>query len=101
MSTKADEWRREAGIPRDGREGRSEPQDQPITAAELMEMEFPPATMVVEDVLPEGVSLLAGKPKKGKSWMAAGMCIRRQRGRSVRYQTGRAGRHPLPRAGGQ
>ncbi len=50
------------------------PREQPITAAELMNMEFEPTRWVVPDVLPEGLSLLAGKPKKGKSWMALGMC---------------------------
>jgi hypothetical protein len=45
-----------------------------MTAAELMEMTFAPTRWVVPDVLPEGLSLLAGKPKKGKSWMALGMC---------------------------
>jgi RecA-family ATPase len=49
-------------------------QTKPITAAELMDMEFEPTRWVVQDVLPEGLSLLAGKPKKGKSWMALGMC---------------------------
>ncbi len=46
----------------------------PITAAELMDMEFEPTRWVVPDVLPEGVTLLAAKPKKGKSWMALGLC---------------------------
>src|SRR5215217_8368001 len=45
-----------------------------ITAAELMAKEFEPTRWVVPDVLPEGVTVLAGKPKKGKSWMALGMC---------------------------
>jgi hypothetical protein len=30
---------------------------------------------VVDGLLPEGVTLLAGKPKKGKSWMVLGMGI--------------------------
>jgi AAA domain len=47
---------------------------KPITAADLMDMEFEPTRWVVPDVLPEGLSLLVGKPKKGKSWMALGMC---------------------------
>ncbi len=47
---------------------------RPITAAELMNMEFAPTRWVVPDVLPEGVTLLVGKPKKGKSWMALGIC---------------------------
>jgi hypothetical protein len=46
----------------------------PITAAELMGMEFAPTRWVVPDVLPEGLTLLVGKPKKGKSWMALGTC---------------------------
>jgi hypothetical protein len=46
----------------------------PITAAELMDMEFAPTRWVVPDVLPEGLTLLVGKPKKGKSWMALGTC---------------------------
>jgi AAA domain/Domain of unknown function (DUF4326) len=47
---------------------------QGMTAAELMEMEFEPTRWVVPDILPEGVSLLVGKPKKGKSWMGLGWC---------------------------
>src|SRR5215212_3423803 len=47
---------------------------QGMTAAELMEMEFEPTRWVVPEVLPEGLSLLVGKPKKGKSWMGLGMC---------------------------
>src|SRR5215217_8795720 len=47
---------------------------QSVTAAELMEMEFEPTRWVVPDILPEGLSLLVGKPKKGKSWMGLGMC---------------------------
>src|SRR5215218_5907467 len=45
-----------------------------MTAAELMAKEFEPTRWVIPDVLPEGLSLLVGKPKKGKSWMALGMC---------------------------
>src|SRR5215212_5594962 len=47
---------------------------QGMTAAELMEMEFEPTRWVVPEVLPEGVTLLVGKPKKGKSWMGLGLC---------------------------
>jgi len=45
-----------------------------FTAAELLAKEFEPTRWVIPDVLPEGLSLLVGKPKKGKSWMALGMC---------------------------
>jgi hypothetical protein len=47
---------------------------QPLTAAELMGLTFEPTRWVVPGVLPEGLSLLVGKPKKGKSWMALGVC---------------------------
>src|SRR5215208_1024026 len=46
-----------------------------FTAAELMEMELPPVKWVVPGLLPEGVTLLAGKPKLGKSWLAFGMAV--------------------------
>ena len=49
-------------------------QTEPITAAELMGLEFEPTLWVVPGVLPEGLTLLVGKPKKGKSWMGLGMC---------------------------
>jgi RecA-family ATPase len=46
-----------------------------FTAAELMDEELPPIREVVPRILPEGVSLLAGKPKLGKSWLCLGLCI--------------------------
>src|SRR5215217_6836251 len=48
---------------------------EPITAAELMGMTFDATHWVVPDVLPEGLTLLVGKPKKGKSWMGLGTCV--------------------------
>jgi hypothetical protein len=44
-----------------------------FTAAELMAEELPEARWIVPDVLPEGVTFLAGKPKVGKSWMVLGI----------------------------
>jgi 5S rRNA maturation endonuclease (ribonuclease M5) len=44
------------------------------SAAELMLKEIPPVRWVVPGILPEGVALLAGKPKLGKSWLALGLC---------------------------
>ncbi len=46
-----------------------------FTAAELMGEELPEVRWAVPDILPEGVSFLAGKPKMGKSWMAYGLCV--------------------------
>jgi RecA-family ATPase len=41
-----------------------------MSARELQVRDFPPVSWVVRDILPEGVTLLAGKPKLGKSWLA-------------------------------
>lgn len=41
-----------------------------ITHRELMAMDFPPIQWVVQDLLPVGCCVLAGKPKVGKSFMA-------------------------------
>lgn len=40
------------------------------TAAELMKLEFPPTQWLVEGLLPEGLTVLSGAPKIGKSWLS-------------------------------
>ena len=45
------------------------PCGDPIPASDLMQIQFPPLTWFVEGLLPEGVTLLAGEPKGGKSWL--------------------------------
>jgi RecA-family ATPase len=49
------------------------PQD--FNAAELLQMEIPEPKWAVSEILPEGLSLLAGKPKRGKSMMALNLAI--------------------------
>jgi hypothetical protein len=46
-----------------------------VSAVDLMAAELPPVRWIVEGLLPEGVALLAGKPKLGKSWLALGLCV--------------------------
>jgi hypothetical protein len=46
-----------------------------FTAEELMARVFPEPKWIVPDVLPEGVTILAGSPKTGKSWMAVGIGV--------------------------
>ncbi len=46
-----------------------------FTAAELMAMELPAPCWAVPGILPAVVTLLAGKPKLGKSWLALGLSI--------------------------
>lgn len=50
----------------------SPPDDLPtmISARDLQHQIFPPVSWVVKDMLPEGITLFAGKPKIGKSWLA-------------------------------
>jgi DNA-binding CsgD family transcriptional regulator len=45
------------------------------TAEELLKTEFPKPTWLIPGVLPEGLTLLSGKPKVGKSWLALLLCI--------------------------
>ena len=46
-----------------------------VTAAYLKTAKFPPVSFVVPDLLPEGLCLLAGKPKVGKSWLGLELCL--------------------------
>src|SRR5215203_5792958 len=46
-----------------------------FSIADLLSRELPPARWVVPDLLPEGVTLLAGKPKIGKTWLAQGLAV--------------------------
>lgn len=41
-----------------------------FSAAELMTMEFPEPRWAIPGIVPEGLGLLAGPPKAGKSWLA-------------------------------
>lgn len=43
------------------------------TAAELLAYSFPEPNWSIPGILPEGLSLLAGRPKLGKSWLAMQM----------------------------
>lgn len=46
-----------------------------FTAADLMALELPPVQWAVPGVVPEGVTILAGKPKLGKSWLTLGLGV--------------------------
>jgi len=46
-----------------------------MTAAELQRREFPLVSWVVPGLIPEGVTLFAGKPKIGKSWWALDLAL--------------------------
>jgi hypothetical protein len=46
-----------------------------ITAAQLQRTNLPPLSWAIPGVLPAGLTLLAGKPKSGKSWLAYAVAI--------------------------
>src|SRR6266568_6499532 len=46
-----------------------------ITAAELQSKQFKPVRIILPRLIPEGVTVLAGKPKVGKSWLALDVCL--------------------------
>jgi 5S rRNA maturation endonuclease (ribonuclease M5) len=45
------------------------------TAAELQHMRFAELAYVVPTLIPEGLTILAGRPKVGKSWLALDCCL--------------------------
>jgi hypothetical protein len=51
-----------------------------FSATDLMAIEMPPPRWAVPGLVPEGVTLLAGKPKLGKSWLALGLCVATAKG---------------------
>jgi hypothetical protein len=48
---------------------------QTFTANDLQAIDFPPLEFLVEGLITEGLTLLAGKPKMGKSWMALDLAM--------------------------
>ena len=51
-----------------------------IDADTLQTIAYEPLAFLVEDLLPQGLHLLAGAPKIGKSWLALWLCLRVARG---------------------
>ncbi len=54
-----------------------------ITGEELMSMELPPTRMIVHRLLPQGLHILAGAPKTGKSWLTLWLCLQISKGEPV------------------
>jgi len=46
-----------------------------VTAEELRTKQFKPVRIILPNLIPEGVTILAGKPKIGKSWLALDVCL--------------------------
>lgn len=56
---------------------------QTINADILMSTPLPVTKFVVEGLLPEGLHILAGSPKAGKSWLALWLCLQVAKGAPV------------------
>lgn len=48
---------------------------QTITANTLLNTDYPPLAFSIEKLLPQGIFILAGSGKIGKSWLSLDMCI--------------------------
>ena len=51
-----------------------------INGQDLMELNLPPQSFTVRGLLPQGLSILGGAPKIGKSWLMLDLCIRVAKG---------------------
>ena len=54
-----------------------------IDADTLMSTSLPPLQFVIDRLLPQGVNVLAGSSKIGKSWLALWLCLQVAKGESV------------------
>ena len=56
---------------------------QTIDADTLQSTAYEPVSFVVDDLLPQGLHLLAGAPKIGKSWLALWLAVTVAKGEAV------------------
>lgn len=54
-----------------------------ITAARLQKMQFKPPAMILPGLITEGLTILAGKPKMGKSWFTLDLAVAVAQGGTV------------------
>lgn len=54
-----------------------------IDGETLMDMKLPPTKFCVETLLPQGICMLGGAPKIGKSWLVLDLCIRIAKGEPI------------------
>jgi hypothetical protein len=73
---------KELGIPHPDA-GKPSWRDNVFTASELRTMRFKVIEYVVPGIIPEGLTILAGKPKIGKSWLALDLALAIPGGRYV------------------
>lgn len=54
-----------------------------IDGETLMDMRLAPTKFCINTLLPQGITILGGAPKIGKSWLVLDMCVRIAKGESV------------------
>ena len=54
-----------------------------ITAEDLQNRTYTPTPFLVDELIPEGLHILAGAPKIGKSWLALWLCLRVAQGQPL------------------
>jgi hypothetical protein len=57
------------------KESKARPLLETYTAADLLKLELSAPRWAVPDIVPEGLTVLAGKPKLGKSWLALNLAM--------------------------
>lgn len=62
--------------------------DSPLGSNVLAQMDLPPLKFVVNEILPQGIFILGGSPKVGKSWLALDFCFNvATGGKALGFQT--------------
>lgn len=56
---------------------------EPVDAETLLATPLPPVRWLVPDLLPTGLSLLAGASKSGKSWLCLWLCLQLAQGGEI------------------
>ena len=56
------------------------PKLKTVSGDKLMSMELAPVRFVVKDLLPQGLNILAGQAKLGKSWLLLDLCLKVAKG---------------------
>ena len=54
-----------------------------IDGETLMDKRLPPTRFCVDTLLPQGISILGGSPKVGKSWFVLDLCVHVARGEPI------------------
>jgi hypothetical protein len=68
---------------RNGHAGFEEQFPTPQSGSALLKQEFPPLRYFVDEILTEGLTILGGKPKKGKSYLSLDMSLAMAVGRQA------------------